>query len=380
MIKIVIDDEIGVWGITATYISECLKGIANGEEIEIVINSPGGSISEGIAIFNIIRGYAKTHPVSVFVNGLAASMATYIALAARSVDRESKITVSENSIFIIHNPYQYGGGDYREMKKRADFLERLTIMFATTYVAITKQEIDKIRLAMDEETYYIGQEIITAGFANNYEQINTENNDTQNMRETLIINAKMAIETAGKKAAEKEGAGDYEKAVALLQETFNKGEGMNAGQGTPKTTGVHPEPENKQTPAGDISHTGKGDTMTPEELLQKYPECYKAVMALGEKAAIDKERERVNAHLKLGEKAGSLETAAKYIRDGASVMSDEVQSEYVSLWMNKKNIDDRNADNPPNLQAGGDGSEDDAKAMAAFEAGYVNKNYEGGKK
>jgi hypothetical protein len=119
--------------------------------------------------------------------------------------------------------------------------------------------------------------------------------------------------------------------------------------------------------------------MTPEELLAKDPACYKAVMALGEKAAIEKERERVNAHLKLGENAGSLETAAKYIRDGVSVMSEEVQSEYLSLSMKKNAVNNRTADNPGAIHTGGNESEDDARAMAAFEATYSGKEYRGGK-
>jgi hypothetical protein len=119
--------------------------------------------------------------------------------------------------------------------------------------------------------------------------------------------------------------------------------------------------------------------MTPEELLAKDPACYRAVMALGEKAAIEKERERVNAHLKLGESVNSLETAAKYIREGASVMSEEVHSEYLSLSMKKQAVDNRTTDNPGAIQTGGGESEDDAKAMAAFEAAYSGKEFRGGK-
>jgi ATP-dependent protease ClpP protease subunit len=384
MIKIGISDEIGYFGITANDISEQLKNIVDGEEIEITINSPGGSIFQGIAIFNTIREHAKTHPVSVIINGLAASMATYIAIAARTVNPESKVSVTDNSIFVIHNPYSYGGGDYREMKKQADYLERLAIMFAATYAAVSKQDQKKIRSAMDIETYYIGQEILNAGFANIHEKINPEeNNDPQNMRESLIVNAKMVIEAARKKTAEAEQPGDYEKAVALLQKTFISGKGPGAGPvaaiAAPETTGTQPLP-NLQIPEGVHPPAGNGGSMTPEELLAKDPECYKAVMALGEKAAVEKERERVNAHLKLGEKAGSLETAAKYIRDGASVMSEEVQSEYLSLSMNNKNIQNRNADDPATIHTGGGESEDDAKALAAFDAAYSGKEYAGGRK
>ena len=98
-------------------------------------------------------------------------------------------------------------------------------------------------------------------------------------------------------------------------------------------------------------------------------------MALGEQAALAKERERIKAHLKLGHQAGNLEVAAKFIEEGKSVMSEEVQSEYLSLRMVKQAVDARNQDNPGSITTGGEGEEDDAKAMAAFDAGYAGREF-----
>jgi hypothetical protein len=342
-------------------------------------------IFEGIAIFNAIREQAKKRAVSVTINGLAASMATYIALAARTINPAAKITVSDNSVFVIHNPHSYIGGDYRELKKYADYLEKLAVMFAATYAAVSKQKQDKIRAAMDIESYYIGQEIIDAGFANHFEKVNPEENaDPQNIRESLIVNAKMAIETAGRKVSDAEKPDDYEKAVALLGETFNSGDGMGAGPGkettVSETTGTHPDLQNKLEPDGKESPSGKGETMNKEELKAKYPEVYAAIFGEGKETGRKEERERTAAHLKLGETAGSLETAAKYIRDGASVTSEEVQSEYLSLRIGKQALASRIADNPGNVTTGGEEVEDDVKAMAIFESAYAGKEYKGGKK
>jgi ATP-dependent protease ClpP protease subunit len=378
-----INGEIG-WDILASEISSQLSTLADLEELEITINSPGGLIFEGIAIFNAIREQAKKRAVSVTINGLAASMTTYIALAARTINPAAKITVSDNSVFVIHNPHSYISGDYRELKKYADYLERLAVMFAATYAAVSKQKQDKIRAAMDIESYYIGQEIIDAGFANHFEKVNPEENaDPQNIRESLIVNAKMAIETARRKASETEKSDDYEKAAALLQETFNSGDGMGAGPLASianETTGTHPDPQNKLEPDGKESPSGKGETMDKEELKAKYPEVYAAIFGEGKEAGRKEERERTAAHLKLGETAGSLETAAKYVRDGSSVTSEEVQSEYLSLRMGKQALESRTADNPGNVTTGGEEVEDDAKAMAIFEAAYAGKEYRGGKK
>jgi ATP-dependent protease ClpP protease subunit len=385
MIEITIDDEIAFWGISAAVVSEKLKSIAAGEEIKISINSPGGSINQSIAIFNIIRNYAKSHPVSVYILGEAASGASYIALAARTVIPESKVQVSDNSIFLIHNPYGYVRGDYKELSKRADWFQRLAFIMASVYANVSKQKHEDIQKAMDEETFYIGQEIVDAGFANYIEKIDPEeNSDPQNKREVLIVNAKASIKNVMAKMAETKEPEDLEDAVALLEKTIINGEGMGAGPLTNianETTGTHPDPQNKQAPDGGGSPAGKENPMTKEELKAKYPEVYAAIFNDGEASGIKKEQERAAAHLKLGEASGSLETAAKYIKDGSSVMSEAVQAEYLSLKVGKKALADRAADDPGSVVPGGEEElQDDAVAMKIFDAGYAGKEFKGGKK
>jgi ATP-dependent protease ClpP protease subunit len=353
-----IEGEIG-WDVTEADITQKLQGITDLEELNIKINSPGGSIYQGIAIFNLIREHSKRRPVNVKVCALAASMGSYIALAARTVNPTAKVTVSDNSVFVIHNPWMLIIGDHIEARKKADYLQRLAAMFCATYAAISGNPKNDIQAAMNTETYYVGREITEAGFANDFEVITQDEGETEPERDSLLVNARMCIDTAKKKAREREQPDDYEKAVALLQNSIG-------GEKQP------PANENKTQPDG-AEPAGKEGKMTPDELKAKYPDCFAAVMALGEAAALAKEKERIAAHIKLGRQAGSLETAAKFIEDGKSVMSEEVQSEYLSLRMGKKAVDDRNGDNPPPINTGGEGEEDDAKAMAAFEAAYAGK-------
>jgi ATP-dependent protease ClpP protease subunit len=355
-------------------IKEQLEAASAGEETVIEINSPGGSCFECIAIFNTIREFAKSHPVSVIINGIAASAASVIAIAARTVNPQAKVEVSENSIFFIHNPYDFSEGDYRKMQKKADYLQRLAAMFANIYSGVSGQGVKKTRAAMDAETYYIGREIQDAGFANSLQVINQNSESTSEARAALIASAEMSIAAARKKIEEQEApdVNDLEKAAALLQETFYKGGGAGAGPGLDtsmsETTGAHPEPANTQTPEGGKPPTGKEGKMNPEELLAAHPECYKAVFALGQNA----ERERVVAHLKLAEKGHCYETAAKYIQDGASVMTDSVQAEYLTLLANAQHNTARLGDNPGDVHTGDD-TVDDAKALAAFDKGYLNR-------
>jgi hypothetical protein len=254
--------------------------------------------------------------------------------------------------------------------KNADWLQRLAFVMASTYAAVSKQKQKDIQALMDEESFYIGQEIVDAGFANYFEKIDPEeNSDPQNKREVLTINAKAAIQNVKAKIAEAKEPEDLEDAVALLQKSIQGGDG------------THPDPQNKQKPDGGESPAGKENPMTKEELKAKYPEVYAAIFGEGEEAGIKKERERTAAHLKLGETSGSLETAAKYIKDGSSVMSEAVQADYLSLKVGQKALADRNADNPGAVVPGGEEeSQDDAKAMAIFDAAYAGKEFKGGKK
>ena len=139
--KFAIDNVIDSWfdGITAAQVTEALAGLKDGETLELSINSPGGDVYEGIAIFNAIREVAKTHPVVVTINGLAASMASYIALAARTVDGNAVVKASDNSIFMIHNPYTGMYGDYKKFEKTASYLKQLAGALSGVYQSVSKK-------------------------------------------------------------------------------------------------------------------------------------------------------------------------------------------------------------------------------------------------
>jgi ATP-dependent protease ClpP protease subunit len=370
MKQVSIEGDIGYdfWtesGVTAKTVKEQLAGLLDGEEIQVNINSPGGSVYEGVVIFNLLRDHAKTHPVSVRINCMALSMASYIALAARTVDRNAVITVSDNSVVMIHNPWTYTWGDYRDLQKEALYLEKLAAMYGSVHAAVSGQSEKDIRKAMDDETYYVGQEIVDAGFANNFDAIVLEESGVSiDARDNLIINAKFAANKAmenARAAEKKDGSayrGELEKAVALYQ-------------------GYKP-PAAASAGGGITNRTPGGGSMKPEELLAQDKACYDAVFALGEKAALEKERARVNAHLMLGKEAGSLETAAKYIEEGKSSMDEAVRAEYLALSMKQNRIAARNADDVGDINASQGGEDLNAKAIShAFTLGVQGKTMEG---
>ena len=120
--------------------------------------------------------------------------------------------------------------------------------------------------------------------------------------------------------------------------------------------------------------------MKPEELLAQDKACYEAVFASGGKAALEKERARVSAHITLGKAAGSLETAVKYIESGESSMDEKIHAEYTALSMKNKHLAARSEDDVGDVHTDQGEGEADAKALAdAFNLGRQGKTL-GGKK
>lgn len=377
MVKILIDDDIGWWGITERYVSEKLATLKEGEDVEVVINSLGGSVYDGIAIFNAIRKAAETHPTRVWINGIAASMASYIALAGRAYDKNYQITVNENSIFFIHNPWIYMAGDYRALAKEADILERLAKISALAYSAVSGIDIKGVRFAMDEETYYVGQEIVDAGYANNFEALYTgKETEDETDRDVLITQAQLKMESVKENIRKNFKAEELDKAVALLDDKNFLGMGRGAGNqpdGAEGTGASSPHANIKQGEPPSVKN--EGGTMDPKELLAKHPDTYNEIQVLGEKAALEKERKRVNAHLKMGKESGDLELAVKFIQEGKSVQDDEVHAEYLAAAMKKKNLDARKKDDPNGINTQGQDDVDEAEIVKSFNLGYSGQKF-----
>jgi ATP-dependent protease ClpP protease subunit len=378
MKKVLINGDIGYdWfsedgGVTAKTITRQLEGLDAGEDIQITINSAGGSVYEGIVIFNMIRDYAKAHSISVVIDCMAMSIASYIALAARTVDAKAKITALENSIFAIHNPYMYMRGDYRDMKKMSDYLEKITVVYASAHIAVSGKTEKEIRSAMDDETFYVGQEIQSAGFANDFEAAaNTETGPAESpaaRHDNAVITAKIALNKTIERAQEAEA-----KNAAAFYDDLKKAAALFAYNNAPK-----PAAASGGKP-GEKINANPGGSMTLEELKAQNKELYEKIFALGETAGLEKERARVNAHLLLGEKSASLALAAKHIKAGVSTSDEAVQAEYFAAKMDAAHINARSADDPGDIHTGGEGggAPDDAKLEAAFRNGAMGKDTRG---
>lgn len=126
------------------------------KKINLRINSPGGSVFDGMAIYNALLGHEAT--VTTYIDGLAASIASVIALAG------DKIIMAENAMFMIHNPWTFTAGDAKALRKEADVLDQVRETILNTYTSRTGGDREDLAKSMDDETWYDATQAKEAGF------------------------------------------------------------------------------------------------------------------------------------------------------------------------------------------------------------------------
>ena len=146
------------FGIEATSPNSVSKVIdeANGEDLEVEINSGGGSVFAGSEIYTMLKDY-KGH-VTVKIVGLAASAASVIAMAG------NKVMMSPTAQMMIHNVSTYTSGDYRDMEHSAEVLKSANKTIANAYRLKTGKTQEELLKLMDDETWMTAQKAKELGF------------------------------------------------------------------------------------------------------------------------------------------------------------------------------------------------------------------------
>lgn len=150
-------DEIGYWGITAKTFAEELKAIGDVEAITVQINSPGGDVFDGLAIYNSLVKHRAS--VNVEIDGYAASIASIIAMAGDS------ISIADNAMLMIHNPWTFAMGEANDLRKTADTLDQVRTQLINTYAKRTGLDDETIGEMMDAETWIESGPAVEQGFA-----------------------------------------------------------------------------------------------------------------------------------------------------------------------------------------------------------------------
>jgi len=150
------EDWFGGSGVSAKAFSDALQSVGQGPLV-VEINSPGGNVWDGFAIYNMLRG--RQAPVTTRVVGIAASIASIIALAGDTIE------IADAALFMIHDPSGMVAGSSDDMRKMADALDQHGEVLASIYAKNTGKPVDQIKALMKAETWFTAEEAINFGLA-----------------------------------------------------------------------------------------------------------------------------------------------------------------------------------------------------------------------
>lgn len=326
----------GVIGLDTRY-EDIVKQLNNFKSnLNISINSPGGYVFDGIAIYNAIKTYNKGTK-TIKVCGLSASIASYIMLAGDSLELEN------NSVIMIHNPSVTVIGDYRKLKTACSQITKLRDLMSESYskyTGISKSSIEKM---MDDETYFIGSnDLKTWGHVVESEEENNNQNTTEknktNKHQLTKAEAEIQIQSMCSLIEKTNQENTLEKLVALLEDYSEKDQ-------TNQTENQTKPQDQKNNP---IINNPKETTMEKLETLQDlktlYPKLYDEAVQDG----MNSEKSRVKAHLEFIDVAPEI--ALNAVKDGTSFLNNsEIQAKYIKAKINKNEITTMEKDNNPDL-------------------------------
>jgi len=155
--EISIYDEIGAYGISAKAFLTDLSKLPDKAPLTLRLNSPGGSVFDAVAIYNALQRHAGT--VTVSIDGIAASAASYIAMAG------DEIIMPENAFLMIHDPSGMVMGTAADMRSMAEVLDKIGGSLLRGYAAKSGKAEDEIAKLMAKETWLDAGEALEMGFA-----------------------------------------------------------------------------------------------------------------------------------------------------------------------------------------------------------------------
>ena len=227
------------WDSTAKGLSDFLNS-AKGDDVQVIISSPGGLVGEALEMFNDIRNYSGN--ASAVASGYVMSAASYILTAFKKANAAAE----DNAVVMIHNAQGLAWGDHNEMEKTGQILKGLSAVIGQAYAKFTGRTREEVAEMMDAETWLFGDQIALAGFAGAMAKTEEEED-----METATAKAKAVFSSMLTKLASDKGAfhNDLSRAVTALG------------------TGIIPANDNTER-----------STMDLKELKAKFPDLVAAII------------------------------------------------------------------------------------------------------
>lgn len=152
------------------------------DEIDVHINSTGGAVAEGLAIYNVLKN--SNVKVTTYCDGFACSAASVVFMAG-----EERV-MNEASLLLIHNAWTYGQGNAADFRKQAEDLDKITQASVKTYMRHVNISEEKLKEMMDGETWIAAEDAKKMGFATKVleEKVEEANQSAmQSIKEKLLV-------------------------------------------------------------------------------------------------------------------------------------------------------------------------------------------------
>lgn len=169
-------EELGE--VSANNLSKQLEQLQDVSTINVHINSYGGEVAEGLAIYNSLKNHKAK--VRTYCDGFACSIASVIFMAG-----DERI-MSKASLLMIHNAWTYAQGNAEELRKQADDLDKITSASVNAYMENVNISEKKLKKLMDNETWLTYDEAIEMGFATSVGKDEDTGNPSQSVKNKLI--------------------------------------------------------------------------------------------------------------------------------------------------------------------------------------------------
>ena len=284
-------DWLGMPYISASKVSKELDA-AGGGDVELYINSGGGSVFAGSEVYTVLREYPGK--ITAKITGVAASAASYIALAA------DDIRMSPLAQFMIHNAAIATDGDKRIHSSRKDLLEGVDESLISVYMKKSGKTRDELAELMNNETWMNAQKAVELGFADGilFEEENSLVEVTNSISGEIPSHVEEKLRDFLVNAMLKDGSVDLSADMPQVDPT----QIMNSMD----------SPEQQQK--NEEQSKEEAQPMKLEELKAQHPDLYNEILTLG----VTQERNRITDLNALATAPGAAEIVAKAIEEGKS--------------------------------------------------------------
>lgn len=263
-------EELGE--MSAVNLSRQLDQLTDVSEIHVFINSYGGEVAEGLAIYNALKRHKAK--VKTVCDGFACSIASVIFMAG-----DERI-MNDSSLLMIHNAWTCAAGNAEELRKQADDLEKITQASVTAYKAHSNLSEEEIKALMDAETWILPDEAVEYGFATAIETTVQEHASQNAKKQLLGIIQKYRQEAADGDVSEDEAEDDKdipEDETAAEAETDGEEPEEEPGEPEPEEEPETPDNTDEEEPTDDGEEDSEDDEDT-EETAQKWSGFFNAFM------------------------------------------------------------------------------------------------------